>query len=38
MKADIKLIRTTFFPNKSATTLTARDISLDEVLKTVGAV
>ena len=41
MKADIKLIRTTFFPNKSATTLTARDISLEElcdlILKTSAA-
>ena len=31
MKADLKLIRTTFFRNKSAATLTARDMSLEEL-------
>ena len=31
MKADVKLIRITFFSNKSATTLTARDMSLGEL-------
>jgi putative DNA primase/helicase len=41
MKADVRLIRTTFFRNKSATTLTARDMSLEElrdlILKTSAA-
>jgi hypothetical protein len=31
MKADVRLIRTTFFRNKSAATLTARDMSLEEL-------